>query len=84
MTGDEKLGSMDVRANAKRILFVLATVISRWSAPDGPGRHRRGNRRRANRDPDRNDDRHIVELYFTAPNGEGFLADRSIYTRVQR
>lgn len=31
-----------------------------------------------------NDDRHIVELYFTAPNGEEFLADRSVYTRVQR
>lgn len=30
------------------------------------------------------DDRHIVELYFTAPNGEEFLADRSVYTHVQR
>lgn len=30
------------------------------------------------------DDRHIVELYFTGPNGEEFLADRSVYTRVQR
>jgi hypothetical protein len=31
-----------------------------------------------------NDDRHIVELYFTAPGGEVFLVDRSVYTRVQR
>lgn len=30
------------------------------------------------------DDRHIIDLYFTAPDGEEFLADRSVYTRVQR
>jgi hypothetical protein len=30
------------------------------------------------------DDRHIIELYFTRPSGEELLADRSIYTRVPR
>lgn len=30
-----------------------------------------------------NDNRHIVELYFTPPGGEEFLADRSVYAREQ-
>lgn len=30
-----------------------------------------------------NDDRHIVDLYFTPPGDEEILADRSVYTRVQ-
>lgn len=28
-------------------------------------------------------DRHVVELYFTPPGGEEFLADRSVYTRLR-
>lgn len=29
------------------------------------------------------DDRHVMELYFTPPGGKEILADRSVYTRVK-